>query len=80
MSEEQLELSLDEDESDIRIYFEDKTLNADRVLTQALGKFDHVFLIGVDSEGASYFSDHGDVQFWYFMLERAKTFIERNSY
>lgn len=73
----QLDLGLDEENNDVLV-FEDTTLNADRVLAKAVGKFEHVFLLGVDREGITYYSDHHDGMFWLLALERARDFLKRN--
>ena len=48
-------------------------LPADRVLEQALGKMDHVVIVGYDTEGNEYFaSSKADAAEVIFHLERAK--------
>lgn len=77
MTSEQLELPLPEVE-DHNIYFEDLTLTADSVLASNTGHFRDVFIIGLTEDGLCYRASNGDIPFWAYALEKARSFIMNN--
>ena len=79
MAEDQLELFATVENDDV-ITFEITTMCADKVLAANIGQHEHVLVIGLDEDGASYFASHGNVKEWLYWLERCKEFIMRNAH
>jgi hypothetical protein len=78
--DEQLKLPLEEAKDD-RLYVESLTATADSVLYNALGKYDRVFLIGVNNDdGFDYMASDGHLLFWSAVLQKANEYIMRRMF